>query len=128
MRILRKPAVLVLLIIISFLVFYLGSAPPSPVYYLKIGRESLQSFFVFGAEDRTNWLLTLSEKRMAEAEKLQSRNISFLARIQLNQAERYQAEAEELLIGLKDKVNRTYLQDKLNSNQEKARSLENIIQ
>ncbi len=128
MRILRKPAVFIPLVVIILVALYFGSAPPSPIYYIKIGRESLQSLFVFGAEDRTSWLLTLSEKRMAEAEKLNTRNMGFLAKMQLAQAEKYQSEAEELLIGLKDKVNRTYLQDKLNSNKEKARGLKSVIQ
>lgn len=103
---------------------FLGSVPPSPLYYLKIGRESVQSLFIFGDEDQTNWLLTRADKRLTEAEKLKSRGLNFFADIQINTAKQYQSEAEVLLEDLKNKTNIIYLKDKYNQNLEKMNKLE----
>lgn len=102
---------------------FLGSIPPSPLYYLKITRETIQTFFIFGDEDKTNWLLTRAGKRLTEAEKLKKKNLNFLADIQINTAKKYQSEAETLLEILKNKTNITYLTDRYNQNSEKLNSL-----
>lgn len=41
-----------------------------PGYFLKHQRENLAAIFVAGDYDRANWHLTLSKKRMTEAETL----------------------------------------------------------
>lgn len=101
----------------------LGSIPPSPLYYLKISRESIQTFFVFGSEDNANWLLTRAEKRITEAEKLNSKNLTFIADIQKQQAIEYQSEARRLLDDLKNKTNINYLTDKYTQNNDRLKVL-----
>lgn len=113
-----------ILVIFLIMSLFLGSVPPSPLYYLKIGRESVQSLFIFGDEDQTNWLLTRADKRLTEAEKLKSRGLNFFADIQINTAKQYQSEAEVLLEDLKNKTNIIYLKDKYNQNLEKMNKLE----
>ena len=113
------------ILILAALILYLGSAPPSPLYYLKISRETVQSFFVFGDEDQTNWLLTKAEKRITEAEKLKAKKINFFAQIQIQSAKTYNSEAQTLINDLKNKTNVTYLVDKHTQNQDRLNQLEN---
>jgi hypothetical protein len=113
-----------LLIVISAISLYLGSAPPSPLYYLKLSRETIQSLFIFGDEDQANWYLTRADKRLTEAKKLKQRKLDFLADMQIETAIQYQMEAEVLLKQLKDKTNTTYLQDRFNQNVETVKNLQ----
>ena len=108
--------VLSVAIVLLILSLFFGTAPPSPLYYLKITRETIQSYFIFGQEDRANWLLTRADKRISEAQKLKDKNLDFLAQIQTNIAWEYQWEVDELLRDLKNKTNITYLTDKSNQN------------
>lgn len=103
---------------------YLGSIPPSPLYYLRLTREEIQTFFIFGDEDQANWLLTREDKRLTEALKLKQKKLAFFEGKQLDLAKNYQSEAELLLVRLKDKTNINYLIDKLNQNKDKVKSLE----
>lgn len=112
-----------IVLILFCVTLFFGSVPPSPLYFIKVIRETFQSFFIFGTEDKTNWYLTLSDKRFVEAEKLMNKKMFFLARIQLDKAKDYQTQAEELLKTLKNKTNTTYLEDKLNENKEKEKIL-----
>lgn len=123
----RKKRYLILaifLIIFVALTLYLGNIPPSPLYYLKISRETIQSLFIFGDEDQANWYLTRADKRINEAQKLKDRNMDFFAQIQIKTALDYQRQAEILLEVLKNKTNITYLEDKSNQNRDKLKSLE----
>lgn len=113
-----------IILILLVPVAYLGNLPPSPLYFLKVSREGVQSLFIFGMEDRANWLLTLSDKRLVEAEKLKKKKMGFIASFQINTARNYQSEAENLLEILKDKTNITYLRDKSNQNNDKLKNLE----
>ena len=103
-------------ICIILLSVFLKNSPPSPLYYLKVSREFLQSFFIFGSEDKANWYLTLAEKRISEAEQLKSKRLNFIAQKQIKIASEYQKEAEKLLLYLQDKTNINYLLDKFNQN------------
>jgi hypothetical protein len=47
-----------------------GAMYLSSVVLIKNLRENFASLFVFGSYDRANWHLTLSQKRLAEAQKL----------------------------------------------------------
>lgn len=114
-------AVLVIVLSVSL---YLGSIPPSPLYYLRLTREEIQTFFIFGDEDQANWLLTREDKRLTEALKLKQKKLAFFEGKQLDLAKNYQSEAELLLVRLKDKTNINYLIDKLNQNKDKVKSLE----
>lgn len=109
--------------VLIILAVFFRTSPPSPLYFVKIIRETFQSFFIFGSEDRTSWLLTLSDKRLSEAEKLENKNMDFFARTQLERGKNYQIQAEALLLTLKDKTNTTYLEDKLKKNKEKLEML-----
>jgi hypothetical protein len=120
-----KSVAITVFILLVALVLFFGSAPPSPVYFIKISRETLQSLFIFGEEDRASWALTLAEKRITEAEKLNAKKMDFLADNQLRIAENYQSEAEVLIESLKDKVNRNYLFDKFRANSDRILALKN---
>ncbi len=75
---------ILVLLILSFDIFYnhltLGSAlliidpkhvtRVSPFYAVVKAREYLQSLFIFGNQDLTNWHLTLAQKRVEEAQTL----------------------------------------------------------
>ena len=113
---------LCLLVLVAVSIF-LGSIPPSPLYYLKTSRETIQTFFIFGDEDKANWLLIRADKRLTEAQKLKAKNLQHLAQIQVNTAKQYQTEAGTLLESLKDKTNITYLKDRYNQNSEKLKLL-----
>lgn len=114
----------ILSIILAAASLFLGSIPPSPFYYLKITRETIQTFFIFGDEDKTNWFLIRADKRLDEAQKLKNKHLEFLADLQIQTAKDYQSEAEILLEDLKNKTNITYLRDRSNQNIEKLISLE----
>ena len=114
----------ILLIIILGVSVFLGSIPPSPFYYLKITRETIQTLFIFGDEDRANWVLTKAGKRLEEAEKLRNKKLNFLSDMQIDKAKDYQEEALKLLEGLKDKTDINYLTDIYNSNKDKIKALE----
>lgn len=102
---------------------YLGTLPPSPLYFLKVSRESVQSLFIFGDEDRANWILTLADKRLNEAQKLRLKKLNYFSAFQINTALKYQNEAQGLLEILKNKTNIIYLRDKYNQNDEKLKNL-----
>ena len=111
--------------ILLILTLFFGSIPPSPLYYLKITRETLQTFFIFGDEDKANWLLVRTEKRITEAEKLKSKNLDFLADMQIQTAKNYQVDSKSLLDYLKDKTNINYLTDRYNQNEDRLKALSN---
>lgn len=113
----------VLLILIVLTIFF-RTAPPSPVYLLKITRESLQSYFIFGDEDKAFWALTKAEKRITEAEYLKSKNMNYLADKQVKSAKDYQLEADIIIANLKDKVDRNYLIDKNTQVSDRIKALE----
>ncbi|MFH0803726.1 MAG: DUF5667 domain-containing protein, partial [Candidatus Tagabacteria bacterium] len=69
------------LIILSFLVFGFnvlaeenlpdpGTLPDSNFYFLKSWKESVQTFFTFGAENKAKQFLHLAEVRLAEYQKM----------------------------------------------------------
>lgn len=115
-----------LFVILILLTLFFKSTPPSPIYFLKVARESVQSFFIFGTEDNALWLLTRAEKRISESESLKNKNLNYLASIQLQSAKDFQTEADNLIISLKDKINRNYLIDKYNQNNDRIKALEKI--
>lgn len=110
-------------VIFAGLIVFFGSAPPSPVYFIKISRETMQDFFIFGDEDRAYWLLTKAEKRISESEKLKSGNIGLFAKLQSDTAKNYQNEAKKIIDSLKDKMNTNYLIDKYNLNSDRLNNL-----
>lgn len=83
----------------------------------------MQSLFIFGDEDRANWILTLADKRLNEAQKLRLKKLNYFSAFQINTALKYQNEAQGLLEILKNKTNIIYLRDKYNQNDEKLKNL-----
>ncbi|MEK7503634.1 MAG: DUF5667 domain-containing protein [Patescibacteria group bacterium] len=70
------------LVIFSFLIFGLsalaqndnlpdpGITPDSPFYFLKIWKETIQTFFTFGMENKAKQFLHLADVRLAEYQKM----------------------------------------------------------
>jgi hypothetical protein len=116
------PLALLVLVLIAMSVL-LGSVPPSPVYYLKVTRESIQTFFIFGSEDKAGWFLTRADKRITEAEKLKTKHLDFFASQQIRTAMDYQSHAQIMLEDLKNKTSITYLTDKYTQNSDRLKTL-----
>lgn len=74
-------------------------------------------------EDRANWLLTLADKRLSEAQRLKIKKLNYFSEFQIGTALKYQNEAEAMLEILKNKTNIIYLRDKYNQNDEKLKNL-----
>jgi hypothetical protein len=71
-------------LVLAGLITVLGSSSPvSPFNHIKTGRERMQEIFVLGDLNRADWYLTLAEKRLAEASKLNSAGWTKLAGIQM---------------------------------------------
>lgn len=113
-----------ILLLLTGITAYFKTAPPSPLYFLKISRESIQTFFIFGDEDKANWLLTRAEKRITEAEFLKSKNLQILSGMQITTADQYQNEASKILDFLSDKTNTNYLQDRYKQNSDRLSKLQ----
>jgi len=56
-----------------------GMLPDSPFYFLKKWKESVQTFFTFGAENKARQFLHLSEVRLAEYEKMMEKGKTEIA-------------------------------------------------
>ncbi len=97
--------------------------PVSPLYYLKISREYLQSKFVFGDEDLANWYFTLAEKRIAEARLLKNYGFKSLKNQQKKLAQYYQDLGWSHLKVLIDVININYLKDKFDKNEQQIKEL-----
>jgi hypothetical protein len=94
---------------ISLIVDIHKITPVSPLYYIKTGRESLQSLFVFGDQDLSFWDFTLAQKRLEEAQALQSYSLKKPTQMQIDLAKKYQQEGITHLNRLIDKIDVNYL-------------------
>jgi len=79
-----------------------GITPDSPFYFLKSWKESIQTFFTFGAENKAKQFLHLAEVRLAEYQKMIEKGKTEIAEKtlekygrQLNQALEKTEEAKE---------------------------------
>lgn len=72
----------------------------------------MQAIFVFGDEDRSNWYLTLAEKRLSEADGMIKHGWKNLAKNQILMANKYYQMGNESLKPLVDKTDINYLLDK----------------
>lgn len=95
--------------------------PVSPVYYLKIAREKLQSIFIMGNRDSAEWNFILSQKRALESQILCDYKLFDIGKKQLLLANKYYEEGSSYLIKLIDVIDTNYLQQE----QEKAKILIN---
>ncbi|MDD2731690.1 MAG: DUF5667 domain-containing protein [Candidatus Pacebacteria bacterium] len=77
-----------------------GITPDNPFYFLKIWKESIQTFFIFGAENKVKQYLHLAEVRLAEYEKMIEKGKDEIAKKTLekyeNQLNRALEKAEQL--------------------------------
>lgn len=131
----KLKVILILILLGMLFVFAVGSpklvlnpfqiTPLSPLYSVKLTREYMQSLFVFGDEDLANWKLTLSEKRLTEAEILKRNNQNQLTLKQLNLAKGYQQVAMTYIDGLRDKLDINYLLAKSEDVSKRISSLNN---
>src|SRR5258708_35743803 len=96
-----------------------------PLSFVKIARETLQSYFIFGPIDRAGWDLTLAQKRMGEASALKDHNFKNLAKQQLNLAKQDETKAYGLIESLRGKTDINYLEDTYKANEQEIKNLEN---
>lgn len=83
--------------------------PVSPFYYLILSREKIQSFFIMGQRDTTDWNFTLSQKRIQESIILCNYGLDKLAIKQSNYAKKHFQEGQVGLDNLIDKIDTNYL-------------------
>jgi len=79
-----------------------GLTPDSPFYFLKSWKESIQTFFTFGAENKAKQFLHLSEVRLAEYQKMIEKGILRQAQdkkleIAQNTLEKYEKQLNQAL-------------------------------
>lgn len=91
--------------------------PISPLYYVKITRETFQSYFIFGPIDQALWELTLAQKRIEEVRVLKNNHIIPLAQSQLEIAKKHQDTAHHLIDSLRGKTDSNYLETTYSTNQ-----------
>lgn len=65
-----------------------GLTPDSPFYFLKTWKESIQTFFTFGAENKAKQFLHLSEVRLAEYQKMMEKGKTEIAQRTLEKYEK----------------------------------------
>ena len=104
----------------SLLLNFKQPTPVSPVYYLKTTREQIQSLFIMGNRDSSEWNFTLSQKRALESQILCDHKLSDLGNKQLSLAQKYYKTGTSYLNNLIDKIDTNYL------SQEKGKT-ENLI-
>lgn len=72
-----------------------GLTPDSSFYFLKTWKESIQTFFTFGAENKAKQYLHLAEVRLAEYQKMIERGKSEIAQKTLDKYEKQLNQAVE---------------------------------
>ena len=83
--------------------------PVSPIYYFKTSREKLQSIFIMGDRDSTDWNFTISQKRATEAKILCDQNLTKLGQQQILTAQKYYDKGILTLNKLIDRIDTNYL-------------------
>lgn len=104
-----------------------GMTPDNPLYFFKEWKESIQTFFTFGAENKAKQFLHLSEVRLAEYLKMTEKGKTEIAQKtlekyekQLNQA--LEKTSEKVALGEKILKHKEVLRDNLESAPENAKS------
>lgn len=100
--------------------------PVSPLYYIKVSREYLQSQFIFGDEDLSLWNFTLAKKRLEESKILNSYHLNNLSQKQIELAQIYQNQGILHLNKLIDKIDVNYLIKLRDNNQTLLQSFNNF--
>ncbi len=78
-----------------------GTTPDSPLYFLKVWKEQIQTFFTFGAENKANQYLRLAEVRLAEYERMVEKGKTDIAERTLEKYESQLGRALEKIEELK---------------------------
>src|SRR3989344_5057371 len=65
-----------------------GTTPDSPLYFLKTWKESIQTFFTFGLENKAKQYLHLADVRLAEYQKMIDKGKTDIAQKTLDKYER----------------------------------------
>ena len=80
-----------------------GFTPDSPIYFLKTWKESIQTFFTFGAENKAKQFLHLAEVRLAEYQKMVEKGKIEIAEKTLEKYEKQLSRALDKVQELKKK-------------------------
>lgn len=80
-----------------------GTAPDSPFYIFKTLKENIQTFFIFGAENKAKQFLRLADVRLAEYQKMQEKGKIELAQKTLDKYEKQLNRARSKVEELKNK-------------------------
>lgn len=89
-----------------------GLTPDSPFYFLKVWKESIQTFFTFGEENKAKQYLHLAEVRLAEYQKMMEKGKTEIAQRTL---EKYEKQLNRAL-------------DKLNQAKEKGKNVDKVLE
>jgi hypothetical protein len=93
-----------------FLVFdFKNPTPVSPIYYVKRGREQIQSLFIMGNRDSADWNFNLAKKRIIESDKLCNNKLVKLGKKHLSLARNNYSRGVFHLNYLIDVVDTNYL-------------------
>jgi len=80
-----------------------GTTPDSPFYILKEWKESIQTFFTFGAENKAKQYLHLADVRLAEYQKMIEKGKTEIAQRTLEKYEKQLGHALQKIEELKNK-------------------------
>jgi len=80
-----------------------GLTPDSPFYFLKTWKESIQTFFTFGAENKAKQFLHLAEVRLAEYQKMVEKGKTEIAEKTIEKYEKQLSRALEKAEEAKEK-------------------------
>src|SRR3989338_10854438 len=80
-----------------------GTLPDSPFYIFKTLKESIQTFFTFGEENKAKQFLHLADVRLAEYQKMQEKGKTELAQKVLDKYEKQLGKAVAKVEELKNK-------------------------
>ena len=80
-----------------------GITPDSPFYFFKTLKESIQTFFTFGAENKAKQFLHLADVRLAEYQKMLEKGKTDLAQKTLDKYEKQLSRAIQKVEELKNK-------------------------
>lgn len=83
--------------------------PVSPIYYIKKGREQIQSLFIMGNRDSTEWNFILSQKRLIEAQILCNHQLKKIGIHQLLLSQQNFNEGSRYLSNLVDIIDTNFL-------------------
>jgi hypothetical protein len=76
-----------------------GTLPDSSFYFLKSWKESIQTFFTFGAENKAKQFLHLADVRLAEYQKMIEMGKTDIA---LKTLEKYEKQLDQAMTKIKE--------------------------